>query len=387
VKKILLGISGLALILVIFGVFSSPDSFDSNDYVVTPTTNVLIPIVSNIQSEQIVTKSTSIKVLPDSKEELAISTNGFILSLLAKAYAVSSSQLDVSVTFWELDPDCCSHASFDPQGNIVTIIANKVGKLDASTNVLTQWTLSGSLGVRGEVAGDSAGNIYFGQSNNKIVRLDPITNIFTEWVDPVPGVDFLVVDSEDNVFFATAGADPFMSRLDPTTNTITTWNRPISGDDSDFVVTNSFFLDNDLESIYFIDNGGKKVFRFDYGIGQLTSWSTAIPDVASGPVSITADSTGTMFFTEIFPFSSRVARLDPSTNTLTEWQTALNQEISDSIAVDSSGNVFFDPNSRFTRLVPSTNTFTQWDVGVGNLKVDSSDLVQFYNGGRFGFIT
>ena len=165
-NKIFLAIPGLVAILVIFGVFSSPDSFDSNDFVSIPTTNVLTPTVSNIQSEQIVTKTKSYEVLPDSKKELPISTNGFVFSLLTKAYAVSSSQNEVSITQWVLPS---SSASFDPQGNIVTAGANKVGKLDTSTNVFTQWTLPGNLGVNG--GGQQETQLEISGFYNQIIKL------------------------------------------------------------------------------------------------------------------------------------------------------------------------------------------------------------------------
>jgi len=51
VNKIFLAIPGLVAIFVIFGVFSSSESFDSNDFEAIPTTSVLTPTVSNVQSE------------------------------------------------------------------------------------------------------------------------------------------------------------------------------------------------------------------------------------------------------------------------------------------------------------------------------------------------
>ena len=211
--------------------------------------------------------------------------------------------------------------------------------------------------------------------------MDPVTNIFTEWEHPTLFSTNLIVDSEDNVFIFRTNSGNIMNRLDPDTNTITRWlNTPNA-----VQMSIDFFLDDNLKRFYYSVNAFDKVAIFDYSVDQITTWPMSSSEV--DPDAVTADSTGTMFFSEQLPFIFRVARLDTSTNILTEWQIP---ESAGPIVVDSSGNVFFSSSGGFTRLVPSTNTFTEWNAGGTKnlLKVDSSDVIQFRGGGAvIGFIT
>src|SRR6476661_516901 len=125
-----------------------------------------------------------------------------------------------------------------------------------------------------------------------------------------------------------------------------------------FSIASSFSGSN----VFFVESNSNKIGKLDPSTNTITEWG--IPTNSSLPVSITVDSsTGNVFFAE--SNSNKIGRLVPSTNTITEWGIPTNSSLPVSITVDSStGNVFFaESNSnKIGRLVPSTNTITEWDI-------------------------
>ena len=92
--------------------------------------------------------------------------------------------------------------------------------------MITEWPISTITGNPEVASLDlTTGDMYFTEpSARQIGRLDASTNIISEWTLPgsiVPSD--IAVDSGGNVFFSVFGVPPTVGRLVPTTSTITQW--------------------------------------------------------------------------------------------------------------------------------------------------------------------
>ncbi len=113
----------------------------------------------------------------------------------------------------------------------------------------------------------------------------------------------------------------------------------------------------------------------------LTEWS--LPNANFRPTGITVDSFGMVYFLEgaFFPFGGRIGRLDPATNTLTEWQVPSPGNFAFSrIFAAADGQIFYANSGSFssvTRFDPATSVLTRWPANrffdVNDLGVDTSD--------------
>jgi DNA-binding beta-propeller fold protein YncE len=120
---------------------------------------------------------------------LVTSSVYFVLKpdFLNYAFAIPTDQVDAILSTWGLPTYSkgISNMISDFGGNMFfsDTGANKIGRLEPTTNMITEWTLPSNSSKPAGIAFDSAsGNIYFADSGaNKIGRLVPTTNVITEW--------------------------------------------------------------------------------------------------------------------------------------------------------------------------------------------------------------
>ncbi|MCH8201775.1 MAG: hypothetical protein IH996_01565 [Proteobacteria bacterium] len=214
-------------------------------------------------------------------------------------------------------------------------------------------TTYSSTGAWDKMAFDSANNLWASArvgSESGVIRLDPATDVLTTWTHPNPtvfGTFFqrppIGVRSTGEVW---VGADAHINRLIPGTGEVTSW--PLAGRPCG-------------DSVYF-DTGSNAWF------GQ------QVPGTSLTSPSATARST--------FSDLGILARLNPSTNTITEWEWEGN--CPEVVGVDTSGNILVCERDNFNGKVgmldPATNVITKWNIpdGVGDCRAGA---------GRFWFVS
>jgi streptogramin lyase len=214
---------------------------------------------------------------------------------------------------------------------------------------------------------------------------DPPTLSDTEWDVSSAGlggsIHSATVDSSGNNVYI--GCINCISQLNFATNTLTSWVAPSSDLTGGVAVDSSgnvFFTANDNDLI------SNKIGKLVPSTNTFTEW--AIPTTRNHPVAIAIDSSGNVYFNEVN--SNKIGRLVPSTNTFTEWALPTINAFDGTfygIIFDSSNNVYFAENNvrppKIGKLVPSTNTFTEWTVPTGTfsflrtITFDSSGNVFF----------
>ena len=325
------------------------------------------------------------------------------------AYAVSSTQLTVTLTEWPIFAFPVTTRTLSPNspgpegvfadnlGNLFFAVYGGIGKLTLSTNTMTIWALPAadlthSPPPPGRVWVTSTGEVYFTEvSANQIGRLVPSTNVVTEWLrfTGTQTLD-LFVDGSGNVFYT----DPdkgYVGRLVPATNVMTEWKMPCSSCDAE---TTGISVDSS-GNVFVGDALGNGISRLAPATNVLTNWiiptSNALkPGFGTSQVFVAPSQD--VYFTE--DNGNKIGLLSPSTNVITEWPILTANSGSQAIAVDSSGNIFFTETSamKIGRFVPSTNIMTEWSVAnldggiVSSIFVDASNNVFFneYVAGQIG---
>jgi len=293
----------------------------------------------------------------------------FLSGLVSIGHVAHAQSTDAIITEWSLAVSGSSPFQIDASGCIAVFTSRFVtGQLNATTNTLTEWGLPVILTSPGDIAihTDSSGNrlVYVTDINGfastfQIGQLNPATNLFTEWTLPsgvTGGPRGFAIDASDNVFFSASSriTGHFIGRLDPSTNTFSIWAVPEALAIPDSAFVGDVTIDQSGR-IFFIVTGSpdRKIGRLDPTdptTNTFTEW--ALPSLRQASSTIEADSLGNIFFQEVFSGLRAVARLVPSTNTLTEWQFSGNP--SEFISVDSFNEMFFSRVGQVvTRLDPS----------------------------------
>jgi virginiamycin B lyase len=143
---------------------------------------------------------------------------------------------------------------------------------------------------------------------------------------------------------------------DQTTTILSTWTLPTPSKDLSNAIVD--FAGN----IYFTETSQNKVGKLDPATNTITEWSPPIN--SSRPTGIGFDAlTGNIYFAE--SGSNRIGRLVPATNIITEWTLPSNSSNPSGLATDpESGIVFFGENgtNKVGRLDPSAGTITEWTL-------------------------
>ena len=198
----------------------------------------------------------------------------------------------------------------DAQGNVWVgeMHANRLGRLNSQTGVVTSWTPPGAQYGIMTTAVDAQGDTWFAEQNaNYIGRFDPRQQTFRlfplgSWKGSPLGPQDLRFDGNGLLWF-TAPEGGAIGRLDPTTGAIRIW--PIPSSPSSLAVTSTGL-------VWFGADGA--IGTLDPTTGQITLYD--LPNPQTQVFSMAPDTTGRIWFTEVLP--GKLGMFDPTTDTLTE---------------------------------------------------------------------
>ena len=255
---------------------------------------------------------------------------------------------------------------------------SRLGRMRTTDDTLTEWIVPVTVTNPGDllIKPGPFGSVFvtdfniLGTGIRTIGRLDPATNTFSKWPLPalVIGPSDVALDPSGNVFFAAAtvpSIDAFalsmtIGRLDPSTGTFTFWQVPTAlampGRDSFFgqVAVDPggrvFFTVVDFMN-NFTSPANNKIGMLDPATGVFEAWAVEIRPC----LGLETDRFGNVFFNGhvsggcgagVALGGFKAARLDPTTNALTEWTLPADERLTESIAIDAVGAVVI-PSARF----------------------------------------
>jgi len=249
---------------------------------------------------------------------------------------------------------------------------------DQQAVVLTTWSLPTYSKDIMDMISDFAGNVYFVETDaNKIGRLESATNLITEWnlatinTSGSSGPTGIAFDpATGSIFYAETGANK-IGRLVPAINTITEWTLP---NKSGSVGFKDIVFDG-IGSVYFIEKNGNTIGKLVTSENTFTEWT--LPNKSANILSLVTHFDGGIYFSETG--ANKIGRLVPATNTITEWNLATINTSGSSgptgIAFDpATGSIYFSETgaNKIGRLVPATNTITEWNVSNNPLAITST---------------
>ena len=188
---------------------------------------------------------------------------------------------------------------------------------------------------------------------------------------------FLFISISISLIFLSLLYHTFAIPTDENSAILKSWVLPIPiYEHNKFFDLSSSFSGN---NVYFVESNANKIGKLEPATNTITEWN--IPTNSSLPVSIDVDSsTGNIYFAE--SNANKIGRLVPATNTITEWNIPTNSSLPVSISFDSStGNIYFAESNanKIGRLVPLDNGFTEWSLQESPIiiNVDSAGSIHF----------
>jgi virginiamycin B lyase len=207
----------------------------------------------------------------------------------------------------------------DAQDNIWVgeMLANRLGRLNSQTGVVTSWTPPGAQYGIMTTAVDAQGNIWFTEQNaNYIGRFEKELQTFHifplgTWKGRPLGPQDLHFDGKGLLWF-TAEAAGAIGQLDPRNGTIHLWPVPSR---SPSIPSSPYSLTITPNGrIWFSEFAGGVIGTLDPPTGQITLYDLPNPQIQL--FSLAADATGHIWFTEVLP--GMLGMLDPENGTLIE---------------------------------------------------------------------
>jgi len=179
---------------------------------------------------------------------------------------------------------------------------NKIGRLNPTTNEITEWYIpTQNLHITSNpynpssrpftLALDMEDNIWFGElDGNKIGRLNPTTNEITEWEIPslLDSPTSIAVDKTENVFFVSDSGNK-ISRLNSINDEVTEWSLPTKSSLPRAVIVSS-------DGMVWFTELKSKIGRLNPATNEIVEVS--VPSVSSFPRAIVVDSDDNLWFIE-----------------------------------------------------------------------------------------
>jgi len=328
----------------------------------TPTETIIVPETHTLEIKEF--KSSPIV---EKTSEPSLSAQSFPF----EAFAIGNTVNQIKFLKYSDGAIGAKQHAFDSNNNFFTARDLTISYFDRGLNTKTTWTLP-NLGseIGFGMTTDSAGNVYFGVSDNLLTKLVPSTNTFIQ-------VQFLKPTVRANVALdiSSTGEVLFMDRIDAgrvnfDTGEITTWRH--------FLSANDMVIDSN-DNMYFVVNVNVNefLFRLNPNTNVLKSWLLNSNGFDAVTLAIYNDDI-IFIYQEGGVSHGRIQKVDITNNVLEEWvlPTTKFRNFFNSMAVDSAETVYF--LEFFTRFVPSTGEFTQWKLFSGestilHVTVDSND--------------
>jgi streptogramin lyase len=258
-------------------------------------------------------------------------------------------------------------------------ISNKIARLEPTTNMITEWDISGDGNATARPTGIAfdpvSGSVYFTASGtDKIGKLEPTTNMITEWdisgnssTGAAARPTGIAFDSVDGSVYFTASGTNKIGKLEPTTNMVTEWSLPNSSKS----LIQDIIIQPDLGSLYFIESNGSAIRKLETAANTFTEWTLPISSSNISDITFGFDS---VYFTE--SGTNQIGKLEPATNMITEWDISGSGGNSTgepkAVAFDpTTGSVYFTESGTNTigRLEPSRDAITKWQVDGNPLSI------------------
>ncbi len=191
-----------------------------------------------------------------------------------------------------------------PDGNLwfAEYGANKIGKLDLQTGVITEFAVPSAAASPLSIVSGPDGNLWFTEwDGRKIGKVDPQTGDITE-SGLLPGVGHpygIAVGSNGNIWFGEAISGK-IGEIDPVSMAITQFTVPTNSDNVGIAAGSD-------GAMWFTEGAANQIGRIDAS-GHVTEYR--IPTSGSYPLSIIAGSDGALWFAEYY--GNKNGRIDTS---------------------------------------------------------------------------
>ncbi len=287
----------------------------------------------------------------------------------------------------------------DAQGNVWVgeMNANRFGRLNSQTGVVTSWEPPGAQYGIMTTAVDAQGNAWFAEQNaNYIGRFDKRQQTFHifplgTWKGSPLGPQDLHFDGKGFLWF-TAEAGGAIGRLNPGTGTIRLWPVPSPAPALPAPQAGSPSSPYSLTvtangRVWFGELAGGAIGTLDPLTGQVTLYD--LPNPQTQVFSLATDTTGRIWFTEVLP--GKLGMLDPTTGTMIELPVPALSGGSPALyelVIDHKGNIWFVDVGANTlvRYVPEKQTLTFFQLSLPGsvpfgLTLDPAGKLWFTAGG------
>jgi streptogramin lyase len=341
--------------------------------------------------------SSEILVNPTTQTTNQFIGGQFILPL-SKAYGITSSQLSLSTSTWDLGRQISHDAGINVDSNNDVWIAarNNFVKLEPDTNTFTEWTFPTFSEPALKNVNPSTPSLIYGTVNgafnqgenasNILAELDVSQNKFRHWIladqNPDANIGKVFPDNSGKVYFTTwerissSQWKILLNQFDPSNDTLKQWEiTTLLGTNSNIDQINA-----DSSTVYFILNRSSSdnsaLGKLELSTNTFTIW-TLSSGIALYDLKIDS---GILYYSglkESTPSEfdlETVGKFDPSTNSAKEWEITGDGGNLD-IDVDSFDNIYLSLGNKMARINTSTDAITIWDLRVRELAIDSTDSV------------
>ena len=227
---------------------------------------------------------------------------------------------------------------------------------------------------------DSKGNIWYVETReDKIIRVDPETYEITEFYVPRGAAPYSVTVDADDVVFATAHGIEMLIELHPEEGVVFAHQPPSHG----FLI--HINVHHPTNTVWFTQPGNNQVvsYRKDLGFTEYPS-----PTPQSGPGRLDFDNDGNVWYPELY--TDKLARLDPKTGEITEWDTPTKGGLPAGVRVDREKDIVWVSEPMADKLAAfKDGKFTEYPIPtrgsvVSTNVTDERGLVWFTEGGWRG---
>jgi streptogramin lyase len=196
-----------------------------------------------------------------------------------------------------------------------------ISRLDPATLEVRSWPVDTGLYAT-SIAADMAGDVWFARNSSALWRLHPATDTVVKWTLPISGVNIWSFDSTGRAWLSYSGG---VAVLDPAASNLTYWAEPAG------------------------------------------TWLAPIPDASDN-----------VWFAVTYSGVDAIARLNPSTNQVTEWPCRAGCDGLVNVRPDGTGKVWFTEDgggasstgtSYIGRLDPAASpaAFSEWPLACGDV--------------------
>jgi virginiamycin B lyase len=230
--------------------------------------------------------------------------------------------------------------------------ANKVGRWDPKTKLITEYQDTYKSGMQGLEDGgskhtvrvDSSGRVWGTAVFNNLTVYDPKNNEFSHFPDTFSpyGVE---IDKSGNVWFAEFYPQGKIGMVDAKTNKVTKWDPPSKGG-----WPRRIEIDAD-GMVWFAEYEGGKIGRFDPKTQAFKEYD--LPGPRATPYALGIDGNHNIWYSS--DEMDVIGRLDPKTGKVTEFPYAHPENMMKEFFLDAQGRMWYGsaPNNKVGYFVPS----------------------------------